>query len=173
MIKKIFFICYFIINGYIVFAQTDTAVEKAIRATLQQMEDAWNKNDMNAYTQFLTEDGTWINVVGMFWRNKKEAVKAHLAFADVLFKYSTVTYDLIKLRYIAPDVTISYVKWTYTTTQDFNLPDGKTSGGKKGDVTYSLMELMFVKQNNQWLITSVTNTNIDLKAASYDPIKRD
>ncbi len=58
------------------YAQSVTSDEKAIRSLLQQMEGAWNKNDMGAYCNSLTEDGTWINVVGMFWRDKKETIKA-------------------------------------------------------------------------------------------------
>lgn len=60
-----------------IFAQNDSTDEKAIHTSLQQMEDAWNKNDMGAYCSQLKEEGTWINVVGMFWRNKKDVTKAH------------------------------------------------------------------------------------------------
>ena len=154
------------------YAQNATSDEKTIRSLLQQMENAWNKNDMRAYCNSLTEDGTWINIVGMFWRDKKETLKAHLAFAETMFKYSSVSHDLIKLRRIAPDLVIAYINWTYLTKQDFYYPDGVTKAGKKGDTDHSLMELIFVKKDNHWLITSVTNTRIDPNAALHDPIKR-
>jgi uncharacterized protein (TIGR02246 family) len=170
--KKILFVSCFIINGCLAYAQNVTSNEKTIRSLLQQMEGAWNKNDMLTYCKSLMEDGTWINVVGMFWRDKKETVKAHLAFGETMFKYSLVSHDLIEFRDITPDVVIAYVKWNYLTTQDFYLPDGVTRAGKKGDTDHSLMELIFVKKDNQWLITSVTNTRIDPNAATYDPIKR-
>ncbi len=89
-----------------------------------------------------------------------------------MFKYSSVSHDLVELRDITPDVAIAYVKWTYLTTQDFYYPDRVTKAGKKGDTDRSLMELIFVKKDNHWLITSVTNTRIDPNAAHYDPIKK-
>jgi uncharacterized protein (TIGR02246 family) len=171
--KKMLFISCLIINGCVAYAQDVASDEKTIRSLLQQMEDAWNKNDMRAYCNSLSEDGTWINIVGMFWKDKKETVKAHLTFGETMFKYSSVSRDLIELRDIAPGVVIAYVKWTYLTTQDFYYPDRVTKAGKKGDTDRSLMELIFVKKDNQWLITSVTNTRIDPNAAPHDPIKRD
>jgi hypothetical protein len=69
--KKIFCISCFIIYGWAAYAQNVSSDEKAIRILLKQMEVAWNKNDMGAYCNSLSGDGTWINVVGMFWRDKK------------------------------------------------------------------------------------------------------
>lgn len=82
-----------------IFAQDDSTAEKAIHTSLQQMKDARNKNDMNAYCNQLTEDSTWIKVFGKFWRNKKEAIKVHDAFAETLFKYFTVSFESAQTQF--------------------------------------------------------------------------
>lgn len=169
--NRLIIMFFFIVASNVMFAQSDPAAEKAIYASLQQMNNAWNRNDMNAYCNQLTEDGTWINVVGMFWTNKKDVIKAHLVFGESMFKYSTVSFDLLKLRFITPSVIIAYVNWASRTNQDYYFPDGKTIAAKNGDIEHSIMSLVFIKKNSHWLITSVTNTIIDTKAAPYDPVR--
>jgi uncharacterized protein (TIGR02246 family) len=47
------------------------------KTLLDGWESAWNASDMAAMWQLATDDVHWVNVVGMHWRGKEEAQKAH------------------------------------------------------------------------------------------------
>jgi uncharacterized protein (TIGR02246 family) len=150
------------------FAQTATE-EKAIAEAVQRLNEIWNRHDMDAYCDLFTEDGTWINIVGMFWQNRADLCKAHRVIKEAALKYWTAKMDLVKVRIIAPNVAIAYIYETIHVEEDYSLPDGKKFS--KGDISYDQISVVYLKTNNEWKITAGHNTVVDQKMKDFNPIK--
>ena len=141
--KQFIFCCMLIFSAPLLFAQTNQADETAIRSLVQKQEDAWNKNDMNEYCGFFTEDGSWINIGGLYWKNKAEILKAHLAFAHVLKYMIPATLDIQNIQFIAPGAAIVFVKETIRMNHDLSFPDGRKVA--IGDTIRDQMSLVLIK----------------------------
>jgi ketosteroid isomerase-like protein len=77
--KNIFMTFLFASLNLLLFAQQkdSTRSEKDIKSIIQKQEEEWNKHDFEAFCKFYTDDATFINYMGMFWKGKREIV-AHL-----------------------------------------------------------------------------------------------
>lgn len=145
-------------------AAESTADEKAIRQVVKDYETLWNKHDMSTFGNLFTGDAEWVNVVGHVWRGKAEIVKAHRIVHETNFKNRNMQFDEMTVRFIRPDIAVSIVKWTL---DGFEAPDGRQF--PKGQ---NVATLVFVKQDDKWLISSGENVTVDPVAAKFDPVKQ-
>jgi len=146
-----------------------TVAEKEVADEVKKLNEIWNRHDMDAYCDLFTEDGTWINIVGMFWQNRADLCKAHKVIKEAALKYWTAKMDLLKIKIIAPNVAIAYIYETIRVEEDYSLPDGQKFS--KGDVSYDQISLVYLKTNNEWKITAGHNTVVDQKMKDFNPIK--
>ena len=154
------------------FAQSN-ADEKAVRAVIQKMEDAWNAHDYTYTGQYniYAPDATMINPVGMYWKSRAEIVKAHQVFGEMMFKNTTSKIQQVDIRFLAPTVALATVKDQHRVEQDYNYPDGRKAASK-GDTHQGMMNVILCKKNEQWQISTLQVTEIDPKAAAQDPVQR-
>ncbi|CAA9299566.1 MAG: hypothetical protein AVDCRST_MAG56-5303 [uncultured Cytophagales bacterium] len=154
------------------FAQS-ASDEKAVRAVVQKMEDAWNAHHYTYSGQYdiYNNDASMINPVGMYWINRAEIVKAHQAFGEMMFKYGSTKNQQVDVRFLAPTVALVTVKAQYRVEQDHNFPDGRKAGSR-GDTSYSMLTGVLTKQHDDWKIASLQVTPIDAVAQAHDPIQR-
>jgi uncharacterized protein (TIGR02246 family) len=140
------------------------AETQEINATLQRLEDAWNHNDMPGYAAQLTDDCSWINIVGMHWDGKAAVMKAHTAYLSTMFK-DVMQYPLdTKLSYVAPGIALA--------VRTFRIGDFRDPTGKLEKDMHDRMTLLLVKQpDGRWLIRAAHNTTINPIAAQFDPAK--
>lgn len=120
-----------------------------IKELQQRQADAWNQHDATAYANLFTEDGEVVNVVGWWWKDRREIeTKLKAAFAFV-FKDSILTITDTKVRFVKPDVAIAHVTWTMAGAKTPpNIPEPKQG-----------IEIQVLKkQKGQWLILSFQNT---------------
>jgi uncharacterized protein (TIGR02246 family) len=88
--------------------------EAAIRDLQVKQENAWNKHDARAYAALFAEDGDVVNVVGWWWKGRRQIEsKLGEAFASV-FKDSRLTVTRTDVRFLRPDVAVAHVSWTMT-----------------------------------------------------------
>jgi uncharacterized protein (TIGR02246 family) len=156
----------------ITYAQSATD-DKAVRAVIQKMDDAWNAHDYSYSGQYdiYTLDATLVNPVGMYWKNRAEIIKAHQAFGETMFKYTTTKSQQVNLRFLAPTVAVATFKAQYQVEQEYKLPDGKKAGSK-GDTNYAMINVVLIKQNAAWKIASQQVTELNLQVQAQDPVKR-
>jgi hypothetical protein len=64
-------------------------------------------------------------------------------------------------------VAIAHVLWHFSDPHPVPLPDGKTPGP-----TDALATLVYVEQNEKWLMTAGENVVIDKGAQPFDPINQ-
>ena len=50
--------------------------------------EAWNRHDMDDFASLFCEDANFVNVVGMWWRNRSEIEAAHRATHATMFRDS-------------------------------------------------------------------------------------
>ena len=101
----------------------------------------------------------------MYWKTRSQIIKGIQTFGPIMFKNTTVKYNIKDIDFLASTVAIVIVHSIETVEQDYNLPDG-TQGGTKGGVTEGMFTYPLVKTNQDWKITSLHITTINANAAA-------
>ena len=157
--KKVFITCILLVNIHTLFAQNDTGAETAIKTIIQKQEDAWNQHKLiEMGTLYFADDATLINFLGMFWKSKAEIIQNLRRINEDVFKHTSIKYELKELKFITSDVAIANIEEQFTVEEDY------TDVGqqyKKGDKNYKMITNVFVRKNNEWLITSSQLTLIN------------
>lgn len=109
------------------FAQSATD-EKAVKAVIQTMDDAWNAHDYKYAGKYYDKDAVMINLVGMYWKNRAEIIQAHQVFGETIFKHSSSKSEIVDMRFFAPTVANATIKALYLVEQDHTLPGGEKAG---------------------------------------------
>ena len=169
--KQYLFSVLLICSSSVLFAQSDYTDSTAIRITIQQFEDSWNKNDMDAYCNFFTIDGSWINIGGMRWKNLSEVSKAMHVLAPVFKNMIPQKLNIQNIQFVADGVAVVFILEVIQINHDWFFPDGK-KGAAKGDVMYGQMSLLMVRNFGQWKIKVGHNTTVDQKLADFNPVNR-
>jgi uncharacterized protein (TIGR02246 family) len=147
-------------------AQTPVGSKDAsdIRASIDAMQAAWNRHDMNAWVGYMADDVEWVNIVGMVWRGRAQVLLAHDRMHKTTFKnrqwHDAETTDL---RQVAPGVVVV----TEAVPMDgFTAPDGTATAPSR-----NMLTLVYVHRAGRWLVVEGHNTIVDPQAALHDPGK--
>ena len=167
--KRLLFTTLFICSALSLFAQNNTEDSLAVRSVVQRYEDAWNKNDMVTVCNLFTEDGSWINIGGLYWKNKVEITKAHVAFAPYLKYMVPSNMNIQNIQFIAPGVSLVFIHEALHMNHDLTFPDGRKAA--QGQVIYDEISLVLVKNLGQWQIKTGHNTAVDPQSEAMNPVK--
>jgi uncharacterized protein (TIGR02246 family) len=160
--RSIFALLGMILMGSSTMAQTKSADVFAIEKQIDKMVSSWNNHDYSDMKSYATTDCSWVNIVGMHWKGLKEVKYAHQFYHANMFKQTTMTKKDVSVRVLSPTTALVHFK-SYIT--EFTTPSGeKVPGGN------DLALLVFVKQNNKWLLTAGENVTINPAAQKNDPI---
>jgi uncharacterized protein (TIGR02246 family) len=125
--------------------------EAAIRDLVQtRQQQAWNQHDAKAYAALFAEDGDLVNVVGWWWRGRKE-IESKLtdAFAFV-FRESTLTITEVNVRFLTSEIAVAHMRWTMSGARTPpTIPEPR-----EGLQTFVLQKL-----GTNWMIAAFQNTN--------------
>ena len=154
--------CFLLISGF-VHAQNQTKDESAINKQIDAMIYSWNHHNYDDMKNYATENVDWVNVVGMWWKGRKQSQFAHQAYHNTIFKTSVSERKSVVVRFVTKDVAIAHVEWKFSGGD--TLPDGKIT-----EPTTDLATLVFVKQKGKWLLTAGENVHIDKGAQPFDPV---
>jgi uncharacterized protein (TIGR02246 family) len=165
--KKVIATTILLLIGGIVLAQGRMKDESAIQAQVDAMIYSWNHHNYDDLKNYTTDDTDWVNVVGMWWKGRKESQYAHQAYHNTIFKTSVCEKKSVDIRFLTTDVAIIHLVWHFSDPHPVPLPDGK-----KPEPTDGLAQVVYVKQNGKWLMTAGENVVIDKGAQPYDPVKQ-
>jgi len=165
--KKILSTGIFLLLWGAVIAQDRSKDEAAINKQVDAMIYSWNNHNYDDLKNYTTENTDWVNVVGMWWKGRKESQYAHQVYHNTIFKTTVCEKKSIVIRFITKDVAIAHIVWHFSDPQPVKLPDGKMS-----EPTDGLATLVFVKQNGGWLMEAGENVVIDRGAEPFDPVKQ-
>ena len=132
--------------------------EAAIQAILQEETTGWNKGDAELYSNHFAADGTFTNILGMFFTGHKPFVDRHDQIFKGVFRGTVLQLNVVSLQFVKPDVAIvETLCWISGISKDGPLPG--TNLDAKGRLVTRLLQVM-VKSGEDWKITAYHNIDI-------------
>ena len=127
------------------------ADEPAIRDIVQtRQQQAWNQHDAKAYGALFAEDGDVVNIVGWWWKGRKQIEdKLRDAFAFV-FRESTLTINEVEIRFLKPKVAVAHTRWTMS---------GAKTPPTIPQPREGIQTIILQKFDGNWVIEAFQNTN--------------
>lgn len=120
--------------------------------------EAWNARSAEGIAQLFEEDADFINVVGIWWENKKDIWKAHDYGLKVIFNQSTLKLGKVKVKMLASDIAVIHARMRLT---------GQTLKGKPTGVRQNLFLFVARKSGEHWRCVSAQNTDIVIGAETH------
>ncbi|MBZ9849367.1 SgcJ/EcaC family oxidoreductase [Mesorhizobium sp. CA14] len=114
--------------------------------------DAWNRHDIGDFAALFSEDANFVNVVGMWWKNRAEIEAAHRATHETMFRDSRLQGVVSPVVELSPGVASVHYRWTLTGA---SAPDGSPAGTREG-----ILLLVVKKEQSDWRIKVAQNTDI-------------
>jgi uncharacterized protein (TIGR02246 family) len=137
----------------------------AIESILNEEVISWNNGDAITYSQRFSENGTFTNILGMFYTGHKEFLDRHVEIFKGRFLKTTLHQNIVSLRFVRPDVAIvETLTWITGFSKDG--PPVGTHLDAKGRLFTRLLQVM-VKIKDGWQIT--VYHNVDLKTGTTIP----
>jgi uncharacterized protein (TIGR02246 family) len=142
--------------------KSDTA---AIQNILKEEVLSWNSGDAITYSKHFAEDGTFTNILGMFFTGHKAFLERHEEIFKGRFNKTTLEQNIVSLRFVGPGVAIVE---TLTCVSGFPKegPSPGTHLDNKGCLNTRLLQVM-AKFQNDWKI--IAYHNVDLKPGASVP----
>jgi uncharacterized protein (TIGR02246 family) len=126
--------------------------EAEIRNLVQtRQQEAWNRHDAKAYAALFTEDGDVVNVVGWWWKGRRQ-IEQKLTDAYVfVFRESALTVNDVQIKFLTPEIAVAHVHWPMVGAKTPpNIPEPRQG----------IQTLTLRKQAGKWLIAAFQNTNL-------------
>jgi uncharacterized protein (TIGR02246 family) len=124
-------------------AATDrTEIERLAAA----FTDSWNSHDMARFASLFADNADFVNVVGMWWKNREEIQQAHAYSHSTFFKNSRLSGQIAGLKFLRPDLATVHILWELVGQIE---PDGSVGQPRKG-----VLLLVCGKQDGAWHIQS-------------------
>ena len=114
--------------------------------------DAWNRHDMAAFAALFADAANFVNVVGMWWKNRAEIEAAHRATHETIFRDSRLEGEVASVVELAPGLASVHYAWGLTGAL---APDGSRVGVRKG-----ILLLIVQEGQSGWTIKVAQNTDI-------------
>ena len=123
-----------------------------VKGVASAFVEAWNVHDMDVLANLFAEDADFVNVVGMWWRDRETIRKAHEQVHQTIFKASTLVLDSTTVKFLSSDIAVAHMTWT--------LSGHLTPDGKPGSPRHGILSFVMKLQGKVWLIESAQNTDI-------------
>ena len=127
----------------------DSSDEAAIRDNVRQMETGWNRKSGALFARPFAEDADYVVINGMHIRGREAIDKGHQRIFDTVYKETTLSLAVEKVRYLRPDVAIVHAHARATTPQ----PAGPRE-------TEARITLVMSKEKDGWRIAAFQNTEV-------------
>lgn len=140
----------------------------------RRFAERWNAGDATGLAALFADDADFVNVVGLWWRRRKDIRKAHAYALRRYFRDTEITMERHETKYIRDDVATVHVRWTMRGQR---APSGNEARPRAG-----MMIFVVEKRNDAWVAVAAQNTDISpgmetnltgdggLEAVSYDGV---
>jgi uncharacterized protein (TIGR02246 family) len=126
--------------------------ELRIRSVLEQMQEVWNRHDMDAFSNLFTEDADFVNVIGTHWRGPTAIRDALQREHATIFLNSHFEIRETTVRFLRKDIAIARSVW--------DLTGQTTKTGEAAPARSGVLTNVFLKSGSTWKIVAAQNTNI-------------
>jgi uncharacterized protein (TIGR02246 family) len=139
--------------------------EIAIRNIIEDENATWNNGDPVGYSRHFAEAGTFTNIRGQFFTGHAAFLKQHEVIFEGVFKNTTVSQDIVSLKFIRPDIAI-----VETLTAVVGIAPGAPglTRDDKGRLRTRLLQIL-AKENGVWKIVSYHNVDVKPGIPIPDP----
>jgi uncharacterized protein (TIGR02246 family) len=129
------------------------ADEAEIRATLDELSAAWHEGDAAAYGARYQAGATFTNVFGDFYVGREEFDRRHDDVFRGIFKGTTLTLEIRKLRFVRADVAVVDI---VTAVGGAQIRPPGVDVGADGTLRSSLL-MVLTKEHGRWEIAAYHN----------------
>ncbi len=123
------------------------------RAIADEFASAWNSADPDALAALFVEDADFVNVVGLWWTNRKQIRENHAIGFQLMFPDTVMMLERVRVRDPGTDVAVVHARWRMTGQID---PAGKRTGTRRGVISFTATR----QSTGRWLAVSAPNTDI-------------
>jgi uncharacterized protein (TIGR02246 family) len=141
---------------------TLTQDEQAIHAIVESMEAAWNRGDGERIAARMAGDADFIDVLGRHHVGREVIAAGHDQIFSTIYKGSTNRFTVEKIRFLADNVAVCFVRTRLTTTLAVAADDPDREAAAPGAPREEGARpmLVFVKHGSHWIIEAFQNTRI-------------
>ncbi|MEJ8819744.1 SgcJ/EcaC family oxidoreductase [Lacibacter sp. H407] len=146
-----------IITGIEEFSSSHPHADSIIQI-LNEQARGWNEGNAEMYANAFSEDGSFTNIFGMFFKGHQTFFQKHDMILKNVFKNSRFEYKLVHLQFPVDEVAVVETLITvsaFNKSGSFNL----IHTDKEGRMFTRLVQVM-VKKINSWKIISYHNLDI-------------
>src|SRR6056297_619475 len=115
--------------------------------------EAWMARDADALARLFAEDADFVNVVGIWWEDRRAIRAAHHYGLTTFFRDSRLVVGRTKLRRIGEDAAVVHARMSLTGQR---APDRSEAGRR----TTILAFVMARQQDGGWLCFAAQNTDV-------------
>jgi uncharacterized protein (TIGR02246 family) len=127
--------------------------ETEIRKLIEAMTAAWSRGDAKAYGTRYRSDATFTNVFGDFYAGRQDFDRRHEEVFAGIFKGTTLSMEIRKLRFLRPDVAIADI---VTTLVGAKLRPPGVEVGSDGALRSALL-MVLTNEQGPWEISAYHN----------------
>jgi uncharacterized protein (TIGR02246 family) len=139
--------------------------ETEVRKIIQAQVAAWNEGDAEAFAQHFAVDGTFTNLLGMYYQGNEAFRDRHAQLFKGAYCGSVKQEDIVSIKFVRPDVAKADSLQTITGYQKL-LPG--TTADSKGRLRTRLLQVM-VKDGDEWKIAAYHNVDAKSGVAVPEP----
>jgi uncharacterized protein (TIGR02246 family) len=114
--------------------------------------EAWADRDARAIADLFVEDADFVNVVGLWWRDRDRIEQAHAYGFERIFGRSRMSLRQVRTRRLGQDAAVVHAAWRITGQSS---PDGDDDPGDRAGVLVFVM----ARQADGWLAVAAQNTD--------------
>jgi uncharacterized protein (TIGR02246 family) len=139
--------------------------EAAVRKIIQDEGTAWNKGDAEGYSRHFAADGTFTNILGMFFTGREAFRDRHEDILKGVFRGTVLRQEVVSVKFVRPDVAVVE---TLTWVSGFSKsgPPAGTHTDEKGRLSTRLLQVL-VRDGGEWKIASYHNVDVKPGARPY------
>ena len=101
-------------------------------AVVAAFQDAWNAHDMTALEGLFRDRADFVNVHGLWWRDRETIAQRHRAAHAGPYARSVLEGQLRSLESLAPDLALAQVDWRLQVPVPESNAPGAAAGKKVG-----------------------------------------
>lgn len=114
--------------------------------------EAWHSREGHRIGALFTEDADFVNVTGLWWRDRDAISKAHDYALKSFFSETTLKPGVTRTRQLGPDHAIVHCRFTLTGQK---APDGSTARDRQ-----TILIFVLQRTADGWQAVAAQNTDV-------------
>lgn len=132
--------------------------EGAVGQIIQEEVTAWNQGDADAYSRHFASDGTFTNILGMFFTGHQAFRDRHEEILKGMFRGTVLKQDIVSVKFVRPDVVVVETQ-TWLSNFPKSGPPSSMHTDAQGRLQTRLLQVM-VRDEGDWKIATYHNVEI-------------